>query len=106
MCKYCDSLEYKNIIVPIRTSMSDDNICDKVHADKFGNADCSNCEGCRDENQYFKIASFNDNLDISYYHKIGDVVIAPVSCRFSINFCPMCGKRISKEFYYEDLKFW
>ena len=101
MCKFCDNLEYKTITIPPRTTMADDNTCELLMDD-----DCPKCEGCKDENNYFEITTWEDNLSLSYFHQIGDLIIYPVSTRFSINFCPMCGKRISTEFYYEELKFW
>lgn len=114
MCKFCDDLKYKNIKIPGRTTIADDNICEfaspdiiEIDGEKFAyGSDCKDCGGCADENRYFSIDTWDDNISISYYCKIKDVVIAPVSARFSINFCPICGKRISKEFYHEDLKFW
>lgn len=113
MCKFCDNLEYKDITIPNRTNMADDNVCEIASPD-IENIDgkeyncgsnCKDCYGCMDENNHFVVSSFDDNIDISYYHKIKDLTIAPVSARFSINFCPICGRRISKV-YHEDLKFW
>jgi len=101
MCEFCDNLEYKSITIPVRTSMADDNVCEVVTGD-----DCSKCNhGCADENNYFEITTWEDNLSLSYCHKIGKLTIYPVSTRFNINFCPMCGKRISEKLH-EELKFW
>jgi hypothetical protein len=92
MCKLCDKLDYKTIIIPNRTSMADDNVCEIAI-----NNDCGECDGCADENNYFSINMWEDNICLNYYHKVKDLIIAPISVRFSINYCPMCGKRISKE---------
>lgn len=102
MCKFCDNLEYKEIKIPNRTTLADDNICEFVV-----NNQCSKCNsGCADKNNYFSITTWNDNICINYYHKVNNLVIAPISARFSINFCPMCGKRISKKMNSDELKFW
>lgn len=113
MCKFCDSLEYKTITIPNRTNMADDNICEftspdiiDIDGEKFSNGvECKGCEGCSDENSYFSIDTWEDNMCLNYFRKIRDVVIAPVSARFSINYCPMCGKRISEKLN-EELSFW
>jgi len=105
MCKFCDNLRYKEIKVPSKTSLADDNVCEFASPSEYGDFECKNCGGCSDDNHFFSITSWDDNMQLSYYHKIKEVIIAPVSTRFNFNFCPMCGKRISKELH-EDLKFW
>lgn len=118
MCKYCDSLkEYKTITIPIRTSMADNNICEFARPDlvvideiteetaNMG-CNCKGCLGCAEENNYFSVDFWNDDMCINYYHKIDEVIIAPVSARFSINYCPMCGKKINDGELIEELKFW
>jgi hypothetical protein len=102
MCKFCDDLDYKTITIPSRTSTADDNVCEFVV-----NENCNECNhGCADENNYFSITTWEDNICLNYYHKVKDLIIAPISARFSINYCPMCGKKISKEMNSEELKFW
>jgi len=71
MCEFCDNLEYKSITVPVRTSMADDNVCEVITGD-----DCSKCNhGCADENNYFEITTWEDNLSLSYCHKIGKLTM-------------------------------
>ena len=108
MCKYCDDLSDREIKIPIRTAMADDNICELASPDENHIFyDCKNCNGCSDENQYFSINIWEDNLCFSYFHKIRDIIIAPISARFNINYCPMCCKRISnKKNDSDELKFW
>ena len=106
MCEFCDSLEYKEVIIPNRTSLADDNICDFASPDESGyNHSCKDCYGCSEENNYFSITTWDDNLYLNYYHKIKDVIIAPISARFSINYCPMCGRKITENINNE-LTFW
>ncbi|MGJ0846550.1 hypothetical protein ACR77J_07670 [Tissierella praeacuta] len=106
MCKYCDNLEYKEVIVPNRTSLADDNICDFASPSLNGYSyDCESCYGCAEENNYFSITSFDDVVMLNYYHKIKNVVIAPTSARFCINYCPMCGRKITDNINSE-LTFW
>ena len=101
MCKFCDSLEYREIKIPVRTTMADDNICEMIM-----NGSCEECNhGCADENHSFSITTWDDTLCLHYYHKIGELIISPVSTRFSINSCPMCGKQISEKMK-DELKFW
>jgi len=101
MCNFCDDLKYREIIIPMRTSMADDNVCEMIVND-----DCEKCNhGCADENHYFSITTWEDNLCLNYFHKIGELIIAPVSTRFSINFCPMCGKQITEKIN-DKLGFW
>lgn len=106
MCDFCKDLNYREIKISIRTTLADDNICDFVSPDEYGiNHSCEDCDGCLEDNNYFSITTWEDNLYIKYYHKIKDVVIAPISARFKINFCPMCGKKISDN-DNERLVFW
>lgn len=104
MCKFCDNVsEYRSIKIPTRTTMGDDNICELVMDNN-----CTNCSGCADDNNYFEleISSIRNCIEIQYYHKMGNIIIAPVSSRFCINYCPMCGKQVSKGLPSDELKFW
>ncbi len=113
MCKFCDDLEYKNITIPGRTTSAEDNVCETASPDivyidgetYHCGSKCEDCFGCIEENSNFSITAWDDVLCLNYYHKVRDLIIAPSSCRFSINYCPMCGKRISKELH-EELVFW
>lgn len=106
MCKFCDNLEYKEVVVPNRTSLADDNICDFASPSLSGYSyDCESCYGCAKENNYFSITTWDNSLCLNYYHKIKDVIIAPISARFCINYCPMCGRKITDNINSE-LTFW
>ena len=114
MCKFCDNLEYRTITIPNRTNMADDNVCEfaspeiiDIDGEKITyGVNCADCRGCADENSYFSITTWEDNMCLNYYHKVRDVIIAPVGARFNFNYCPMCGKRISKELHSDELNFW
>jgi hypothetical protein len=106
MCQFCDNLKYQIIKVPIRTSLADDNVCEFASPDESGTSyDCNDCDGCKEENNYFSITMWDNNLCLSYYHKIKNIIIAPESARFSINYCPMCSKKITDDITHE-LIFW
>ena len=92
--------------MPKRTTVSHENVGDFEAPDKYNvNHDCKDRKGCAKENNYFSITSWEDNLCLNYYHKIKDLTIAPISARFSINYCPMCGKKIS-DTTNDELEFW
>lgn len=109
MCKFCESLtdNTKEIIWSVRSTYADDNICEFVNGDN-----CFNCGRCE---MYFTIDGYTIDDDtyvsIAYNQKITsptkeEVVIRPFSEGIQFNYCPICGKRISKnirEFdkYYE-----
>ena len=114
MCKFCDNLEYKEITIPSRTTGADHNVCEiaspqviEIDGEIYkSGSECEGCYGCAKENNYWQITICNNDIvDLHYYNKVRDFIIDQYSARFCINFCPMCGKRISKELH-EDLKFW
>lgn len=105
MCDFCEGLSYKELKIPIRTSLPDDNVCEIGSPDKYNiGFSCDGCKGCSDENNHFSVTVHEDTLSIGYYHKIRKLTIAPISSRFNINYCPMCGNRISENDH--ELKFW
>jgi len=113
VCKYCDNLEYRSIKIPNRANTADDNVCEiaspeivEIDGEKYNaGSKCEGCYGCTDENSYWYITTWEDIISLNYYHKVRDLIIAPCSCRFAINFCPMCGKRILEKIHGE-LIFW
>jgi hypothetical protein len=100
MCRFCDNIidKTKEIIWNVRSTYADDNICEFVN----GN-DCGSCDKCE---MYFKLDSYelngNINVGMQYNQKITtpdgkDVIIRPFSEMLQFNYCPFCGKQISKD---------
>ena len=110
MCKFCDDLKnYKKYKIPIRNTYANDNTCEFVSPENYkdgcfykdgisfrGIMNCEDCDGCKDDNYLFYLNSCNNYISIDFYHKIKDLTIAPCSESLVINFCPWCGKKISK----------
>jgi len=110
MCEFCESLmdKEKEIIWSVRSIMANDNICEFVNENN-----CESCGGCE---MYFTLSGvkYEDGevyVDIAYTQKLKskygkEVIIRPFSEGIQWNFCPICGKQISKaikswEDYYE-----
>jgi hypothetical protein len=87
-CKFCND-EHKEIKIDVRTTYAEDNIC----TDK----ECKDCGGCSEDNQFFTMQIVNDKLQLTYRHKIGDLIISPISECKGIKFCPECGRSLIKE---------
>lgn len=105
MCEFCDSITDRNkeITWLVRSTYADDNICDFVNENI-----CSSCNGC---NMNFSLDGYvwDDNVvvGIKYEQKIisstgYEVVVHPFSETIQFNYCPICGKQISK--YIKDFK--
>ena len=101
MCKFCDTLkEGKDIELFYRTCSSLDNFCEYVN----GN-DCSLCNECSTKFIIHPISGRNKDemyVNIKFKDKATninkeDVVIDKNSECFNIIYCPMCGKKLSKE---------
>ena len=100
MCTFCENItnKEKQITWNVRSIMADDNICEFVN-DK----QCSVCGGCR---MYFTIYGYNFEddsvkvgIDYNQYLKSPkgeEVIIRPFSETVQFNYCPFCGKQISK----------
>lgn len=109
MCEFCDNITNrdKEIRWLVRSTYAEDNICE------FANG--HNCDDCNDCNMKFVLSgyTYNDNVmvGIDYEHRLKtykgkDVIIHPFSESMQFNYCPICGKQISKhirdfEKYYE-----
>lgn len=96
MCKFCESIidTTKDIYLTSRSRSAKDNSCEII-----ANDDCNNCnDGCH---EYFRLSGYESNgntlIDIEYYKNVGEVIIAPFSESLHINYCPYCGKQISKD---------
>lgn len=100
MCEFCDSLtdNTKKITWQVRSTYADDNICEFVNDEN-----CDVCEGCK---MWFKIDGYdydgNAFIGITYNQELTStdgkqVIIRPFSESIQFNFCPICGKQISKE---------
>jgi hypothetical protein len=101
MCKFCENItdEKSEFIWVVRNAGAEDNICEFVN-----NNTCDECNGCA--NLKFGIRGYNIDgnvrVGISFYQNIlsyrnEDVVINPYSETQQFNFCPFCGKQISKD---------
>ena len=62
--------------INLRSSGTDDNVCEVIQS-----SICDNCGGCSEQNNHFSINDFGDYFTVSYYHKIGDLVIERYSER-------------------------
>lgn len=112
MCKFCDE-DYTQLTIPMRTSFADDNVCDLLSPDGSGYThDCNGCYGCADENNFFKLyfhrCDGSENIiSLSYYHKVREGIIAPISARFEFSYCPFCGRKISdNDIDAGNINFW
>lgn len=99
MCKFCESLldETKEIIWSVRSTYADDNICEFVNDE-----DCSNCSDCK---MYFNLDGYeykgNTSVNVTYNQTVTtkdkkQVIIRPFSEGIQFNYCPICGKQMSK----------
>ena len=127
MCKFCDALldENKEINWKVRSTCADDNICEIMttsHLDKktkeaiygdkddpcYNPVDCSRCRGCESS---FSLSGYKDSKDnvrvgLEFYQKVCDTIVHPFSETIPFNFCPICGKQISKNISkFEDLEY-
>lgn len=113
MCNFCDG-KIIEIKIPRRTSYAEDNVCEQLSPDESKTCyDCVGCNGCADQNNYFSINYIKDTVgdgnivDLSYYHKIRNTIIQPISARFEFKYCPFCGKKLTdREIDVNDMKFW
>lgn len=85
-CKFCNG-EWKETKIEFNTTCADDNICT--------DRECADCNGCSNDNQYFTMQIVRGNkLQLSYRHKLGDLIISPISENKDIKFCPECGRKL------------
>lgn len=105
MCKFCDELikEYNKIHWLTRSVYADNNICEFVN-----NYDCELCDECTMD---FTISSYNINGDtyvgLEYHQHLmsknnKEVIIFPFTESMQWNYCPICGKQISKNINKSD----
>ena len=108
MCDFCSNIKNRNkeIIWLVRSTYADDNVCEYVN-----NKNCENCKGC---NMHFKLSGYeydgNTYVGVEYCQVITpnnseDVIIRPFSESVQFNYCPFCGKQISKNILpFNDIK--
>lgn len=95
MCKFCESImnKDKTMVWESRNRYADDNFCEKVLDDS-----CDNCSECTEK---FILRSYNyegNTMLVNEFEKTnGDIKIHLSSESLHINFCPYCGKQISKD---------
>lgn len=105
MCKFCESSERTEFIIPVRNNSSCDNVCEIMTSkiEKYGEelfltgTDCSDCDGCKEENRTFEIYKSKNRIGLSYIQNIKGLRVMPYSEMLNLNFCPWCGKQISNE---------
>lgn len=102
MCKFCDKVfnEKDGLLLDQRCRYSDDNSCELFTID--GSCSCEDCFGNGNCNETFLINgieydSGDYSLNISYFKQVGDLKIEVASERMYVNYCPICGKRLSKD---------
>lgn len=104
MCDFCD--KHIRIQILTRSQSADDNVCDKLSPDGYGYHDCSNCNGCVDDNNFFELSKYDDFITLGFCLNIKDVLLYRFSERICFKFCPMCGQRImSDEEYNKTYKY-
>lgn len=85
-CEFCSG-KWKQTKIGVETSYADDNVCEE--------RECEECDGCSIENQYFTIQIARDNqLQLTYRHNVGDLIISPISEYKKIKYCPECGRKL------------
>lgn len=109
MCKFCDDLSWREYRIMLRNFGADDNVCEiisqlhdcydnsPIYEDGIcysGTVNCEDCNGCADENLYFSLRTYENNIGFDFYHKIRELTISPSSEMIQFNFCPWCGKQI------------
>lgn len=94
MCKFCEGLFDSGHKVEwhMRSEYADDNFCEKI----FNNS-CENCEKCN--TKYILKGYLFDNqayIICDYNFTNGDILIWNSTESLPINYCPYCGRKISK----------
>ena len=98
MCKFCeDYSRYKTFRVPVRSSYTDDNFCEKIR-----DCDCRECNGCSDDNFHFALYSWENGIWLGYHHQMNckgsdeDIVVSQTSEGLYFNYCPWCGRKLTE----------
>lgn len=96
MCDFCDAIpnSSKKIVWSVRSTFADDNISESLGDDYL------------EDFSYFKLYGYkyedNTYVGIDYRQELSKsgrdvVIISPFSETIQFNFCPICGKQISKD---------
>ena len=99
MCKFCDNILKNRYILEQRSTYAEDNTCEFVN-----NSNCDLCEDCNSCFEMFTYGYDNDIfIQIGYRQKVdsedGSLIIHPFSESIQWNYCPFCGKQISKNIF-------
>lgn len=95
MCKFCEGLFDKGYKMEwnMRSEYADSNFCEKLF-----NYMCESCQECFTQ---YKIDGFTSNenayIVCDYKFTNGDITMWNSTEPLRINYCPYCGKRISKD---------
>ena len=100
-CEFCNNLKWRHYIVPVRSTSTDDNICeygspDIVDGYVLGHT-CHDCGGCAEGNWHFTLRAYENRIGIDYLHRFKHLVVDTSSEMIDINFCPWCGRQLSEE---------
>lgn len=105
MCKFCDNLDWREYSVAYRSEFADDNFCELAspvfYKNEFGemeviDTDCGNCNGCQ-QTDIFRLIACDTRIGFQFRRDANNVHIGQFSEMFHINYCPFCGKQISKD---------
>ena len=106
-CKFCEQLESRHYMTPVRNRMDTDNLCQclswgridgSVETGPWATISCpESCGGCADDNEHFGLFTFENRMGFSYHFKSQNLRIDRNSQMLTINFCPWCGKPLSEE---------
>lgn len=106
MCEFCDTLKQeKEMKWYKRNTSSLDNSCEFVN-----DGDCGMCDRC-DHRFAIKGLSLDDDVyvKLSYYQKVygaeGDMIVDTYSESMLWVYCPICGKRLSKNDSMDELSY-
>lgn len=101
MCKFCETLfDNKKILTwDVRNSYAEDNSCEYF---SNGPDHCDECIGKGGCEQTFRLKGVknddgNCSAYVSYIFNVGELIISDYSEQICINYCPVCGKRLSNK---------
>lgn len=99
MCEFCESLidNRKEVIWNVRSTYADHNICEYINDNNCGA--CNRCEmefilkGYKYNEDIYVSAEYNQ---VVFDNEGNEVVVRPFTEGMQWNFCPVCGKQVSK----------
>ena len=94
ICRFCSGLSVSDITPPYGY----ENLADFLISNGVTVQELGGCEYCNDDKSiYHRSSEIHDSMDEDVYIS-GNCLIVDIGCRSygcaSINFCPMCGRRL------------